>query len=584
MTPPPERKPSWPNLMLILGDISGIQTFVYDVSHEGGGQARRLRARSFFVQALCEAAAIRVLQALPWEFDLDRHLVLSAAGRFVLRGPDFAEAATVIERMQFELSTWLLQNVSGELRVSLIAADDQRQESEMQQYRLARERLENLTLRPWAALAIDNGRWQSHRLLLEPLDTPCVLCRHRSGVTTETDRETGEERRVCSLCHHLLNLGRDLPRANWVTFTTDKPQGVPSAFGLSLKAVAAAELKWSDHMVSASRLSTSPHPDEPIPHGRRLSRRLARFIPTHRNGETATFEEIAAKGTGDAKLGVMKADGDGLGVYLQQLFSGSTSLEDYRQLSRDLDDFSAGDLDELVRAKFPWIYTLYSGGDDLLFLGPWDQILEFAGHVRQQFLSRFGARGLRISAGVALVPPHWPIRRAVGLAEEQLELAKTTCARGWSQPKDQVAAFGMVWKWLSHAKILAGGRELARWVTVGAAQRGWLQRLLELYRAHVGQRNQRRLVTAGDGPNSETEWQTDPRNQLLASARLNYFVARNFPKAHDRRPDHAALRQWMDQRLRQIDDPHTADAETLYLPAILQYAILATRSKRDHDD
>lgn len=571
--------------MLILGDISGIQSFVYDVSHEGGGQTRRLRARSFFVQALCEAAAIHVLKELPWEFDLEQHLLVSAAGRFVLRGPDVPNAAEIIERLQFELSTWLLQQVSGELRVSLVVAERQPDESEMRLYlRLAREHLDGLTLRPWSSLAIENGQWQPHRLMLEPLDTPCTQCRRRPGTETETDRESGEERRVCGLCFRLLKLGQDLPRANWLTFSQDPASSYPSAFGLSMKVQSPAALTWSDRMLAAARLSPQPESNESVPVGRRLSRRLARYVPVNRSGETATFEEIAQQATGDTKLGILKADGDGLGAYLERLFSGATNLDDYRQLSRDLDDFSAGDLDDLARTKFRWIYTLYSGGDDLLFLGPWDQILDFAGQVRRLFLARFGQRGLRLSAGVTVVPPHWPIRRAVGLAEEQLEAAKTVCAEHWSQPKDQIAAFGSVWKWANHETLLRDARQLTKWVTSGIAQRGWLQRLLELCRAHDGQRNQRRLVTVDAGPNgSTTEWQADPRNELLASARMNYFVARNFPKANDKRPDYAALRRWFDQRLSQIDDSADLHGETMFLPVILQYAILATRHRRDDD-
>ena len=55
--------------MIILGDISGIQNYLFDVAEEGGGQAQRLRARSFFVQLLAETAALRVLRALKWPMD-----------------------------------------------------------------------------------------------------------------------------------------------------------------------------------------------------------------------------------------------------------------------------------------------------------------------------------------------------------------------------------------------------------------------------------------------------------------------------------------------------------------------------------
>ena len=45
--------------MLIIGKISGIQDFLFDVAAEGGAQAKRLRARSFFIQVLTETQTIR---------------------------------------------------------------------------------------------------------------------------------------------------------------------------------------------------------------------------------------------------------------------------------------------------------------------------------------------------------------------------------------------------------------------------------------------------------------------------------------------------------------------------------------------
>jgi CRISPR/Cas system-associated protein Cas10 (large subunit of type III CRISPR-Cas system) len=50
--------------MLIVGDVSGIQEFVFALPEEQGGQARMLRARSFYVQTLAEVLAWRVQRAL----------------------------------------------------------------------------------------------------------------------------------------------------------------------------------------------------------------------------------------------------------------------------------------------------------------------------------------------------------------------------------------------------------------------------------------------------------------------------------------------------------------------------------------
>src|SRR5207244_2333418 len=98
----PDRKATW---MIILGDISGIQNYVFDVAEEGGGQAQRLRARSFFVQLLAETAALRVLRALEWPLDT---ILLSGAGKFSLQGPGPPEVEKCLAGEQQLINEWLL--------------------------------------------------------------------------------------------------------------------------------------------------------------------------------------------------------------------------------------------------------------------------------------------------------------------------------------------------------------------------------------------------------------------------------------------------------------------------------------------
>ena len=71
--------------MIILGDVSGIQRYLFDVSETGGGQARRLRARSFLVQLLVDCAALRVLDSMGWSLGAS-HFLFSGAGKFILQG------------------------------------------------------------------------------------------------------------------------------------------------------------------------------------------------------------------------------------------------------------------------------------------------------------------------------------------------------------------------------------------------------------------------------------------------------------------------------------------------------------------
>ena len=83
--------------MIVLGDISGIQNYVFDVAEEGGGQAQRLRARSFFVQLLAETAALRMLRAhgIRQKLAHTHRYQVTEAGRLILNGITSARRVTI---------------------------------------------------------------------------------------------------------------------------------------------------------------------------------------------------------------------------------------------------------------------------------------------------------------------------------------------------------------------------------------------------------------------------------------------------------------------------------------------------------
>src|SRR5207248_2672607 len=130
--------------MIILGDISGIQAYVFDVAEEGGGQAQRLRARSFFVQLLAETVALRILRALEWPLT---SIVLSGAGKFCLRGPGPAGVEQRLAGEQQAINEWLLRETRAELRLTLSWAETA---SEAASYQEAQRQLQRAKARPWA--------------------------------------------------------------------------------------------------------------------------------------------------------------------------------------------------------------------------------------------------------------------------------------------------------------------------------------------------------------------------------------------------------------------------------------------------
>lgn len=525
--------------MLIVGDLSGIQEFVFALPEEQGGQARMLRARSFFVQALSEVLAWRVQRAL----GLPREtLLFCAAGKFAVlaeRAPPDAGARLREERAAVE--DWLLRETGGALRYALAVEPREAAAGDTaERYERAMATLQLEKHRPWSGMAVTGEGWAPQRLVLAPVAERAAAERFRE-------------------------LGRELPAARWLVVAERAHAGASFTFELAGYRAALHRDRPADSPDArlVAQLDAGEG-DAPPPAGDRVRRPLARHVPRKADGSLTLFEEIAPQARGAPYLGVLKMDADSLGVAIGERLRAAADLRAIARFSGELDDFFAVELDGLLR-RAPWqsVYTVFSGGDDLLLVGPWDVMLDLAGEVKRRFTARFGGEGLTISGGLAVVRYRLPIRQTAAVAEELLKQAKTQAAPGADAPKDQLAALGQVWKWEHHAAVTAAGKQLAGWVRDRKMERGWLHTLLRFALLHRGEAPEER----------EGE-------RALAPARLAYHVERNYPKRDDRDLERRAVRAWADRVLAGFDAGAGArDPEVLYLPAILRYALLATRSQ-----
>ncbi len=513
--------------MIILGDVSGIQNYLFDVSEVGGGQARRLRARSFLVQALAEFAAIRMLSDLNASLSSDRYL-FSGAGKFILR---FSADAAEVFKIAQSLNEQLLNETSGELRLSVGTGHGG---SDVEDFRKAQSQLQLAKANPHRP----SVEWKPSKLILAPLDTPCVLCRRSKGNVTELDPDTKTNRLVCGQCAGNYALGKALPGARAMVIRNGGKSEV-SWFGLSgTLVIDSPSIAETETQAIITFGSGVPKPVG-FPLDRIIARRLMTTVPTDASYTPLEFVDLAQSASGDKLLAVLKADVDSLGVRIEDLLQGRTELTEFLQFADAIDNFFAVRLRDEINRDAQWnnkIYTVFAGGDDLVMIGPWDVMFRFAGCVRQLFHTEFP--NLTLSAGISTFKPKRPVKTAIEDAELLLVAAKR-------ETKDQCAALGQVWKWNQHEIILALAERLCDWVNDGRMQRGWLHTLLE-------------LTTARHGENP------DP----LATARLAYHVNRNY---RDR-----DVRDWGGNLISVFDD--STNPKVQFLPAILRYALTATRT------
>lgn len=544
--------------MLIIGAVSGIQDYVFDVALEGGRQARRLRARSFFVQLLSECAVLRIRQAASWAPDT---VVMCAAGRFVLAGPGVKEDThRRLRKERDDIERWLLEATGWQLRFSL-AVDDGGGSPETA-YRRTLESLSDEESHPGSHVAVSEGRWQPDKLVLDSISLPCDVCRHRKAEITEPIEDTGGTRDVCRRCADDLALGKEVTNKAVLII---RSQAGPDDHDVLSLGVSFAHATPADEAtlwgVSLLRPEEVREGDSKISPSKRLPRPLLTHVPRDRRGNPIEFVDLAGRAMGDALLGVLKMDVDSLGDAISGALRDAQDYVGLTRLSSDLDQFFSRVLaDEQRRPEWSTIYTVFAGGDDLLVVGPWDVVLDYALHVQRLFRRHFSQ--LSISAGVALIKPKLSIRHAVAQAESLLDDAKTHPGARATTAKAQCTALGQTFKWPDLADIVEAGKRWTEWVRGGIAPRGWLHQLLEVAEASSAPANQSTAAA-------------------LSPARLAYQVQRNYPSERSADPRKRALRQWIDARLADLDAPKSV--ETVGLAAISRYALIATRSRREED-
>jgi CRISPR-associated protein Csm1 len=164
------------------------------------------------------------------------------------------------------------------------------------------------------------------------------------------------------------------------------------------------------------------------------------------------------------------------------------------------------------------LYAIYSGGDDLFFVGSWDAVVELAIAVRRD-LTRYAAGhpGIHASAGIALVGGKYPLYQAArdaGAAEERAKLLRWWDGARW-QRKDAICFLDEALPWRqfgaeaeeatpNYATVHGLMHELDRLLALGVPT-ALVRRLIQFYVEYRYARNAHRITQ------SESDWTSGPQ-------------------------------------------------------------------------
>lgn len=476
--------------LLLVGDISGIQDYIFKIKNVGvGGTAKRLRARSFFVSAVTEMAACKCLHAFNMPLT---NLIMGAGGKFYLLLPAITKSGEMIAALRREMNDWLLKNLNGELGLNIASVPFACREFREFDTVLRRvnDALRQEKAKPFNGLLSGPAGWCADRFLLRDVaftsdETLCQACGKFPGTPQ------GEEGAVmCPHCADDVKLGRRLTKAQEITFHTgtrgrfqvfddysfsvhDKPANAAGDVFL-IHSLNNWDLHGRHGPVRSRYFANSiPHFDKTLCGPCEMKECREKAQGQAMDGNPKFFPCLAQASRGRKALGVFKADVDNLGLMFINGFGQTSgrSIARIATLSRMLDAFFTGRVDALLRHHFPDLYTVYAGGDDLLLLGPWNQVLEFGRRLREEFRDyTCGNPDFTLSAGMALAKPRLPLYAVVQSAEELLESAKREVSPGATRPKDQFATLDDRFKWDEAGRLHDEAEQLASWLAAGTGR------------------------------------------------------------------------------------------------------------------
>ncbi len=459
--------------LFIQGDFCGIQNFIFgQKATTQKAAAKLLRGRSAYVTLLTELAALRVLESLELPISAQ---IMNAAGKFTIIAPNTEEVRTNLEQTQKDLDGWFLEHTFGLTSVVLASCPASCSDLRQENYPVLRGRL---------GRSLEYAKLQ--RFDITSSDFPSICnADYSQGACAFDGRlpaQTTYDGKPCAwLTRDLIHLGKNLTDSHDnVLAIVSKKFSVSNALHSDVFGYAVAFLSRSEanERNIAGRLYrcydtalTTADAEQPFFRGY-ARRAIMAYVPRHtsdphqnplyaldddeqsQRGEMKTFEHLAVdalsldadnKPQGVAALGVLKGDVDNLGLLFAGLQAGKASLSHVVEMSRRLSAFFSDIVPYICqkRPEFSDIYTLFAGGDDFYFLGPWHQVKTFAFALRNEFAKYTTYNpSVTFSAGYIMVKPHHPIAALNALVEDALAVAKAYKAANDTQPRKNAFATG----------------------------------------------------------------------------------------------------------------------------------------------
>lgn len=452
-----ERQKNMP-YMMVAGHFSGIQKYIFSVSKVGtAGVTKRLRARSFYVNAMVSALAHCIIHKFGV---LMVNILMLTGGKFYILLPNTEEAAAMLQKIEQQVTTFLYEKFKGNLSLELVweEVSDEGLCNYSETVMNLSGKIEKKKTRLLESILMNGEGWNAERFVVYQDLSHKSMCKACRSALVD------EEKEMCVNCETDTEIGGKLPKIKAFSFSREKGQyKLLDNYYLNLDISAGGEQNYLIMKLNDSNLSGMY--DKPV-----AIHYTVNDVPLQTTGEVKTFEEIADKAQGSKKLGILKADVDTLGFLfsegLKSVDNEKIPIARVNTLSFMMDLFFGGYLHDLLKNTYQNVYCVFSGGDDLFLIGPWSDMPELAMEINKKFHEYTGDNHcMTLSAAICMAESGGHISTLAERCEEKLERIKQGTdyiVHPGGAGRNGVYFLGKYMAWEDFQEQIARGKEFAR--------------------------------------------------------------------------------------------------------------------------
>ncbi|ACV24789.1 type III-A CRISPR-associated protein Cas10/Csm1 [Methanocaldococcus fervens] len=440
---------------LIHGDISGIQKFIFKIASKYA--TKSLKGKSFYLDFLTEITAKYICRELGLPIT---NILFYGGGHFYILSYKIKD--DTIDKFEKEINDALFNMFGTDLYITIAKVDIKPSEFLAQEIsnfsrkwkEVADKTIEKKLKKFGYKLKEDEGFKKLFEIRGRGVGDRCRICR-KELKEKEKIKLYEEEIYVCPNCYSFKELtdflkkyGHNekinfnlLKKSSTSLKSEEKPKDIPIyEIPVIEKLFKELNIEFDGEYFSTQyNLPKGKNGELEIPY-----KIWSIAFPLNNDGgikDADTLAEQAMKRTGTNKIAILKMDVDNLGQIFTDGLGEMASISRLSTLSSMLTLFFTGYIPYLIKTGKAEkvfdergnpveyreeVYLVYSGGDDTLIFGTWDVVWDLAKRIRKDF-KRFVCYNpdITLSAGIVIVNPKFEFKKAVNIAEEELESGKS---------------------------------------------------------------------------------------------------------------------------------------------------------------